>query len=96
MKMIRIVSLCIMAFMLFVNVDLGLNYLNATFIDLNDGIVCISFFKPLFGDSQWSLWKFFNAFSTSLWITLFIVMENIILSCIMISNKNCIRGKHNG
>ncbi len=87
MKMIRIISLYILAFMLFINVDLGLNYLNATFTEFNDGSVCISFFKPLFGDSQWSLRKFFSAFSTSLWITLLIIIENIILTCIKISKE---------
>lgn len=88
MKTLRITSLGVLAITLFVSVDLGLNYLNSTFTEINDGIVCISFFKSFFGDNSWSIYKFFNAFSYSLWITLAVFIENIVLTCIHIYKKN--------
>ncbi len=87
MKMLRIVSLAFLAVTLFVSVDLGLNYLNSTFIDINDGIACISFFKPFFGDDNWSVYRFYNTFAFSLWITFIVALENIILACIYICKK---------
>ena len=87
MKVLRIISLAVLAVSLFISVDLGLNYLNSTFIDINDGIVCISFFKPLFGDDSWSVYRVFSAFSTSLWVALIIALENIVLGCIYICKQ---------
>lgn len=88
MKMLRVISLVVLAVTLFISIDLGLNYLNAAFTDVNDGIVCISFFKPFFRDNTWSVYGFFNMFSASLWITFVMALENIILSCIYIYQKN--------
>lgn len=87
MKILRIISLAFLAITLFISIDLGLNYLNSTFIDMNDGIVCISFFKSFFGDDSWSVYRFFRAFSTSLWITFVVTLENIILACVHIYKK---------
>ncbi|WP_312643536.1 hypothetical protein [Hydrogenoanaerobacterium sp.] len=85
-------SLGILAVALFISVDLGINYLNSTFIDVNDGIVCISFFKPFLGDDSWSVYRFFKAFSNSLWITFAVALENIVLGCVSVTRKtnfNC-------
>ncbi len=87
LKRTRIFSLCLLAVSLFVTADLALNYLNATFTELNDGIACISLFRPFFGDNGWSVYRFFRAFSASLWVTVFIAVENIALACLSIRRE---------
>ena len=88
MKNIRIISLVALAISIIVSVDLGLNYLNSTFIEKHDGVVIIGFFAPiLYGDSGWSVYNFFKTFSTSMIITVFIGIANIILNIIFILKK---------
>ncbi len=88
MKTLRIASLCALAIAIFVSVDLGLNYLNSTFHEMNDGISCSSLFKPFFGDKNWSVYSFFQAFSVSLWISCAFAIENMVLTCIHIGKNN--------
>jgi len=87
LRKIRLFSLGALAVALTVSVDLGLNYLNATFTDLHDGITCISLFRPFFPDYGWSVFGFFEAFALSLKITLLIALENLVLAGIAIYQK---------
>ncbi len=83
MRIIRVVSLILLAISIFITADLLLNFLSATVPSMNDGIMCRSVFKPFFSE-QWSLEGFYNAFATSLWLTTAIIIENIAVAITVI------------
>lgn len=85
MKKLRIVSLIILVTTTIISVDLLINFLGNFVPEMNDGLGIHSIFLPaklLFGDSLWSLEKFYNAFVTSSLITLAIFVENVVLAII--------------
>ncbi len=86
MKKIRVISMILLAISIFVTADLMLNFLSATVPAMNDGIMCRSIFKPLFKE-QWSVSGFYSAFATSLWISVIIFIENIVLSILSVLKK---------
>ena len=84
-KIIKIVSLISLAICILCTVDLGLNYANALLVDYHDGIILTGVLSRLiYGDRGWSLPAFFHAFSNMLTVTVFIVIENIVLCCFSI------------
>ena len=90
MKKLRIVSLVILVITTIINVDLLINFLGNLVTEINDGLGIHSVLLPgrlFFGDSLWSLEKFYNAFVTSALITLVVFVENIVLTIISIAKK---------
>ena len=89
-KAARIVSLCLLTISLFVSADFLLNYLSAAFIE-DGSIACTSVLHSLFGvfgDRNWTIYGFYNAFSVSLWAALLIGAENIALTCYITIKSN--------
>ena len=72
MKKIKIVSLI-------VSTDFGFNFLWTLIPDVNDGIAVRTFIN-FFGDSLWSCERFLKAFEISTWITLGLLIVNVVLS----------------
>ena len=64
---------------LFVSIDLGFNFLWALIPDINDGITVRTFIN-FFGDRLWSYERFLKAFEISTWITLGLLIVNVVLS----------------
>lgn len=63
--------------------DLGLNLFYNMSEQFNDGLTVNSLlhaFFRIFGDSLWSMERFFNAFEVSIWITFAVFTENVILA----------------
>jgi len=90
MKKIRIISLVIFAVAAVVNVDLLINLLGNLIPEINDGLSLHTVLLPakiFFGDSLWSLERFYNSFVISALITLAIFIENIVLAVVNIIKK---------
>ena len=85
MKKLRIVSLVILVIATVISVDLLINFLGNLVPEMNDGLGIHSVLLPgklFFGDSLWSLERFYNAFVTSSMITLVVFVENVVLAII--------------
>jgi|GEM_PF-654029 hypothetical protein len=92
MKNVKIISLILLAVCVMITADLGYNFLSSLIPELNDGIAIRGILAPLiFGDRNWSTANFFNVFSISLWITLGIFIENILLSIFTIKRQRIIK-----
>lgn len=90
MKNLRIVSLVVLVIATIISVDLLINFLGNLVPEMNDGLGIHSVILPaqlFFGDSLWSLERFYNAFVTSSLITLGVFVENIVLVIIDIKKK---------
>ncbi|MBE6770881.1 MAG: hypothetical protein E7547_01890 [Ruminococcaceae bacterium] len=90
MKKLRILSLIALLITTFVSVDLGVNLLYNLFWEYHDGIAVNSILHGLFGifgDSMWSVERFFDAFKTSVWISFLVFAENIVLAIVDFSKK---------
>ena len=79
MKKIKIVFMVLFIISLFVSIDLGFNFLWALIPDINDGITVRTFIY-FFGDRLWSYERFLKAFEISTWITLGLLIVNVVLS----------------
>ena len=87
MKKLRIVSLIGLVIAVFVSIDLGLNLLYNLIPEFLDGHTSHSILQGIFGifgDSNWTLGRFYNAFETSLWISFVLFLENVVLAIINI------------
>lgn len=90
MKKLRIVSLVVLVITMSISVDLLINFLGSLVPEINDGLGIHSVLLPgklFFGDTLWSLERFYNAFVTSSLITLAVFIENIVLAIIDIAKK---------
>ena len=90
MKKLRIVSLVVLIITAIISVDLLIHFLGNLVPEMNDGLGVHSVLLPaklFFGDSLWSLEKFYNAFVTSSLITLAVFVENVVLFIIDITKK---------
>ena len=90
MKKLRIVSLIVLVIATVISVDLLINFLGNLVPEMNDGLGIHSVLLPakfFFGDSLWSLERFYNAFVTSSLITLAVFVENVVLAIIDIIKK---------
>ena len=90
MKKLRIVSLVVLVITMSISVDLLINFLGNLVPEINDGLGIHSVLLPgklFFGDTLWSLERFYNAFVTSSLITLAVLIENIVLAIIDIAKK---------
>ena len=90
MKKLRIVSLVILVITTIISVDLLINFLGNLVPEMNDGLGIHSVLLPaklFYGDSLWSLERFYNALVTSSLITLAVFVENIVLAIIDITKK---------
>ena len=90
MKKLRIVSLIILVVATVISVDLLINFLGNLVPEMNDGLGIHSVLLPaklFFGDSLWSLERFYNAFVISTLITLSVLVENVVLSIIDTTKK---------
>lgn len=90
MKKIRIALLIILAITTVVSVDLLFNFLGNTDPMGNDGLGMFSVIVPghvYFGDSMWSLERFYDAFVISALVALAVFIANIILSIIAIAKS---------
>ncbi len=90
MKKFRIISLIVFTISAIISVDLLVNFLGNLVPEINDGLGIHSIFLPaklFFGDSLWSLKKFYDTFVTSSVITLALLVENVVLTIIDISKK---------
>ena len=85
MKKLRIVSLTVLMVTSVVSVDLLINFLGNLIPEINDGLGIHSVIFPIqlfWGDGQWSLKGFYDAFAISSLITLIVFTENIALAII--------------
>lgn len=85
MKKLRIISLIVLVIATIVSVDLLINFLGNLVPEINDGLGIHSVLLPaklFFGDSLWSLERFYNAFVTSSLFTLVVLVENAVLAII--------------
>ena len=90
MKKLRIVSLIVLVIAAVISIDLLINFLGNLVPEMNDGLGIHSVLLPgklFFGDSLWSLEKFYNAFVTSSLITLAVLVENVVLAIIDITRS---------
>ena len=90
MKKLRIVSLILLIVAAVISVDLLINFLGNLIPEMNDGLGIHSVLLPgrlFFGDSLWSMERFYNAFVVSAMITLAVFVENIVLAIIDIGRK---------
>ena len=90
MKKLRIASLILLAITSVVSIDLLFNFLGNTAPMGNDGLGMFSVIIPghvYFGDSMWSLERFYDAFVISALVSLAVFAENIILSIIAIAKS---------
>ena len=88
-KKIRIISLIILVIATMINMDLLFNLLGNLIPEINDGlgIHSIIWGNIYFGDSLWSLERFYNAYVISSLITFAIFVENVVLTIIDITKK---------
>lgn len=89
LKLLRILSLIIFAFASFVCVDFALNFQSALFL-MDGSIACSSLLHRafgIFGDQGWSIQIFFRTYAISLWVVLFLGIENIVLTCLVIAKS---------
>ncbi len=95
MKKFRIASLILLAITTVISVDLLFNFLGNIDPVQNDGLGMFSIIIPghvYFGDSMWSLERFYDAFVISALVSLAVFIENIILSIIAIAkSKNIVQ-----
>lgn len=90
MKKLRIVSLIILVITSAVSLDLLINFLGNLVPEMNDGLgmhSVIVWGKLYFGDSLWSLERFFYAFVISSLITLAVFVENVVLAIVDIAKR---------
>ena len=90
MKKLRIISLVILVITSVISLDLLLNLLGNLVPEINDGLGIHTVILPIklfFGDSLWSLERFYNGFVISSLITLIVFIENIVLMIIDIRNN---------
>ena len=90
MKKVRIVSLIFLIISSVISLDLLVNFLGNLVSEINDGLGIHSVIFPgklFFGDSLWSLERFYNTFVVSSFITMAVFVENIILAIIDIRRK---------
>ena len=90
MKKLRIVSLVALVLTSVISVDLLINFLGNLVPEMNDGLGMHSVMvwgNLYFGDSLWSLERFYKAFVTSSLVTLAVFIENIVLAIIDIVKK---------
>lgn len=90
MKKLKIISLIALIITVFVSLDLGLNLAYNLFWEHHDGLTVNSILHGLFGifgDSIWSVERFFDAFKSSAWVTFAVFAENIILVIMNLSKK---------
>ena len=89
MKKIKSISMVILIIMIFISIDLGINFFFSLIPEANDGIANISILYRIFGfyDDWWSRIGFFNVFKNSLWITFIVFLENIILTIPSVMKK---------
>lgn len=90
MKKLRIISLVVLVITTIISVDLLVNFLGNLVPEINDGLGIQSVLLPgklFFGDSRWSLERFYNAFITSSLITLAVFIVNVILAIIDFTEK---------
>jgi len=91
MKALRIFSLIVFVLMTAVSIDLLIHFLGNLVPDLNDGLGIHTIFLPgklFFGDSLWSLERFYNAITVSILITFALLCENIVLTIVCIIKTN--------
>ena len=75
---------------IFYCLDLLLNLLGNLIPELNDGLGMHSFLlwgNLYFGDSLWSLERFYGAFAASALVTLALALENLVLTILHILKK---------
>ena len=90
MKKLRIVSLIVLIAAAVISVDLLINLLGNLVPEMNDGLTMHSVLLPgqlFFGDSLWSMERFYNAFVVSSMITLAVFADNIVLAIIDVVKK---------
>ena len=90
MKKLRIVSLIILITTSVFSLDLLINFLGNLVPEINDGLGIHNVILPgklFFGDSLWSLERFFHAFVVSSIITMAVFVENVIIAIIDIRRK---------
>ena len=90
MKKIRIISLIILVITSVVSLDLLINFLGNLVPEMNDGLgmhSVIVWGNLYFGDSIWSLERFFDAFVISSLITLAVFVENVVLAIIDMAKR---------
>lgn len=82
LKTVRIVSLAALVVMVFVTLDLGLNVLYNLVPEFLDGYTSHSTLQGqfgIFGDSGWTLGRFYTAFERAAWLTFALLVENAAL-----------------
>ena len=88
LRRLQVVFLLLLGLGALAAVDLGCNFFFSLIPEANDGITLRSFLGPLlFGDDYWSRKAFFDAFSGSLYLTVFFIFVNILILFLRLKNK---------
>ena len=90
MKKLRAVSLIVLVIATAISADLLINFLGNLVPEMNDGLgmhSVIVWGNLYFGDSLWSLERFFDACVISSLITLAVFVENVVLAIIEIAKE---------
>lgn len=83
-KRIRVTALVILAICIWITTDLTINYFASLVPEINDGITIRGIWSQLFfgiDGYRWSVLNYYKGFETSLKVTGFIGILNIILAC---------------
>lgn len=84
-KLVRSISLIFLVILLWCCIDLGMNLAAAMIPSMNDGIGCRSFlYLLLHGDQNWSLEAYWNSLNRCCYLTLLVLIENIVLAILNI------------
>ena len=90
MKILRIISIVALVITSVISLDLLVNFLGNLVPEMNDGLGAHSIILPTnlyFGDTLWSIERFYNGFVTSSLITLSVFIENVVLTIVHIVKK---------
>ena len=90
MKKLRIISLIVLIITAVISVDLMFNWLGNLNPEIHDGLGMHTVIIPgniYFGDSLWTMERFFNAFVISSIIAFAVFVENIVINIIAIIKK---------
>lgn len=83
MKRLKLITLVLLILSLFITIDLGLNFLYNLIPEFLDGYTTYSILHAIFGifgDSNWSLGRYFFAFEKALWGSFVLFVFYVVLA----------------
>lgn len=90
MKKLRIISLIVLIITALISVDLMFNWFGNLNPEIHDGLRMHTVIIPgniYFGDSLWTMERFFNAFVISSLVSFAVLVENIVVNLIVVMKR---------